>query len=125
MSGTPAFEADAFQTGKKGSSDTPAFQGALSAFTLDVGNGSVVGGQFSKGRWRTFVGGIEAEARAKLEAKRFAAETKKRALSTRNFGLSAKVSQGNRPKHVAQDSRVGSGIDHNTPFLGIGDWHRK
>ena len=32
------------------------------------------------------------------------------ALSTRNFGLSAEVSRGNRPKHVA-GKLTGSGID--------------
>ena len=47
------------------------------------------------------------------------------AVGSRNFGLSAEVSRGNRPAHKAQDSRVGSGIDHNTPFLNVRDWHRR
>jgi hypothetical protein len=44
------------------------------------------------------------------------------ALSTRNFGLSAEVSRGNRPKHVAKNSSRGSGIDDNSPRLGRKDW---
>jgi hypothetical protein len=44
------------------------------------------------------------------------------ALSERNFGLSAKVSQGKRPPHTAKDSSRGSGIDDNSPRLGRKDW---
>jgi hypothetical protein len=44
------------------------------------------------------------------------------AVGTRNFGLSAEVSRGNRTKHVAKDSSKGSGIDTNTPTLGKRDW---
>jgi hypothetical protein len=37
------------------------------------------------------------------------------AVGTRNFGLSAEVSRGNRPAHKAKDSSRGSGIDPSTP----------
>jgi hypothetical protein len=44
------------------------------------------------------------------------------ALSTRNFGLSAEVSRGNRPAHKAKDSSKGSGIDTNSPNPTKRDW---
>jgi hypothetical protein len=68
MSGSPAFQSTGFQTGKKGGSDTPAFQGDPSTFTVDAGS-SISGGTWTKGKWRKFVGEIEAEAKAKLDAK--------------------------------------------------------
>ena len=44
-------------------------------------------------------------------------------VSTRNFGLSASVSDGRRPAHRAQSSARGSGIDPSTPkFRKHKDW---
>ena len=70
---TNAFQQSAFQ-------QTPqAFQigGPPPPITVDAGS-SISGGQWSKRRWHKFVGGIEAEARNALEAKRAAARTKDR-----------------------------------------------
>ena len=73
MSGSPAFQSNAFQTGKRGSTDTPAFQGDLATITVDAGS-SISGGIWTKGQWRKFVAEIEAEktAESRAEAARVA-----------------------------------------------------
>jgi hypothetical protein len=71
MSGTPAFQSTGFQTGKKNSPDSPAFQGAINdpnVFTLNVGS-SISGGQFTRGAWHKLKKEIADEAARELAIK--------------------------------------------------------
>jgi hypothetical protein len=99
------FQPNAFQIG--------AFQ---TGFTLDVG-GTIVGGQFSRGRWRKLVDSVEAERKAARDAVEAAAKAKREAAAAkakleRAMKWAEKYLQRRQEAEAARQAQVQQFISH-------------
>jgi len=86
------FQPNAFQIG--------AFQ---TGFTLDVG-GTIVGGQFSRGRWRKLVDSVEAERKAARDAVEAAAKAKREAAAAKLTHELAHLSEARERQRLALEA---------------------